>query len=131
MVPVLNTYDWQEAFGAAMGTEAEACEQTRRNARPALGFQGDVSPFCRADVADVIAHVDGENDGADWVCVVRLGDGRFAVVRAGCDYTGWDCRANGDAEVAADLPTLVRLCVNPEERRRLGLAEEEAPASRP
>jgi hypothetical protein len=62
----LEGYDWEEAF---------------RYAAP---------HFTLADVADVIAAVEGENDGADWVAVVRLRDGRFGYVTAGCDYTGWD-----------------------------------------
>lgn len=41
-------------------------------------------------VAEVIAADEGEHDAADWVCVVRLKDGRYAKVFAGCDYTGWD-----------------------------------------
>lgn len=46
--------------------------------------------FTRDDVAEIIAMAEGENDGAEWVGVFRLNDGRFAVLRAGCDYTGWE-----------------------------------------
>ena len=46
--------------------------------------------FTRADVKRIIAVVDGESDGPDWVCVGKLQDGRFFVASGGCDYTGWD-----------------------------------------
>jgi hypothetical protein len=42
-----------------------------------------------ADVAAVIALEEGENDGPDWLAVVRLTKGAFLYVHAGCDYTGW------------------------------------------
>jgi hypothetical protein len=45
--------------------------------------------FTRDDVAETLASQIGENDGREWVAVVRLFDGRVAAVRAGCDYTGW------------------------------------------
>lgn len=41
-------------------------------------------------VAELLAYDAGENDGQNWICVVRMDDGLFAVVNAGCDYTGWD-----------------------------------------
>lgn len=40
-------------------------------------------------VARVVATANGEADGDDWLGVFEMKDGRFAVVRAGCDYTGW------------------------------------------
>src|SRR5690349_17457547 len=56
-------------------------------------------------VTRVIAADEGENDGRDWIAVVELdGTGwseerqKFCVMRAGCDYTGWDCRAGGKVE---------------------------------
>lgn len=45
--------------------------------------------FTVEDVEEVLGSVEGENDGPDWVAVFKLKDGRFAVLRAGCDYTGW------------------------------------------
>jgi hypothetical protein len=50
---------------------------------------GKESGFTEADVAETLAQQEGENDGRDWWAVVRLFNGRHAVVRAGCDYTGW------------------------------------------
>ncbi len=42
-----------------------------------------------SDVSAVIALVEGENDGAEWLAVVRLTKGAFLYVHAGCDFTGW------------------------------------------
>lgn len=44
----------------------------------------------------VFASSEGERDEEDWLAVLRLIDGRWCVLRAGCDYTGWDCQAGGD-----------------------------------
>ena len=47
------------------------------------------APFNAWDVEEVLHEAEGENDGCSWVCVVRLHDGRYGVVEASCDYTGW------------------------------------------
>lgn len=41
-------------------------------------------------VVEIVAAVEGENDGPDWLCIAKLDDGKYATMRAGCDYTGWD-----------------------------------------
>jgi hypothetical protein len=116
----LGDYDWCSAFGEAMGVEPEACSTTRRNARRVLGFEGSNEPFTRSDVAEIVAISDGTNDELNWIGIFKLNDGRFGFVRAGCDFTGWDCQASGDAEVAGSVDDLVRLSLNDEERSRLG-----------
>lgn len=68
-----NSYDWQEAFAVA-------------------GF--DVS-----DVIRIIASYEGCNEEENWLAVAETKDGKFVVVDAGCDYTGWDCRCWGTGEV--------------------------------
>lgn len=50
-------------------------------------FGGEVSPIDLVEA--VIAYDVGENDSKDWICMVKLKDGRFANVHGGCDYTGW------------------------------------------
>lgn len=60
-----------------------------------------------SDVAEIIHYREGENDCANWLFVLKLIDGRFAYVTAGCDYTGWDCRAGGDISYADSLDALV------------------------
>jgi hypothetical protein len=42
-------------------------------------------------------------------------------LEAGCDYTGWDCQADGFAYVAASLNDLVRFGLTTEHREALGL----------
>lgn len=74
------------------------------------------------DVEEVVAAVAGENDGPDWIALVRLKDGRFAKVFAGCDYTGWDCRAGGGIEFYATREELLSpTTLTPEEIQRLGV----------
>lgn len=47
-------------------------------------------PILAEEVKQIIASVDGERDSDPWQAIVRLWDGRFAYLEAGCDYTGWD-----------------------------------------
>lgn len=84
------------------------------------GFTGSVEGFTFDDVAEVIASADGSNDGPTWAAILRLNDGRFIFVEAGCDYTGWDCQASGVGWVAADLASLIQFGVPQEARDRLG-----------
>jgi hypothetical protein len=104
----LDDYDWEQAFLYADG-------------RPVLGTTAPAGPFTREDVAEVIALSEGENDGPDWLAVVRLHDGRFGFVSAGCDYTGWDCQANGTAFVASSLEELIQFGIPQPDRDRLSL----------
>lgn len=116
----LEDYNWKCAFGEAMGVEPDAFCTSRTNPRRVLGFIGNDEPFACAAVARIVAISDGEKDETPWVGLFELKDGRFGFVRAGCDFTGWDCRASGDAEVAASVDDLVRLAMSDEERARLG-----------
>lgn len=73
---ILDDDDWAEAFKYA-------------NPTATMGYQGSVVPFTIDDVKVVIALVAGQNDGDEWLGVFHLKDGRYASLRAGCDYTGW------------------------------------------
>lgn len=115
-----DDYSWPEVFAYA-GARASAQGATSPPQR-VPGFEGSDAPFDLPDVARVIAHSEGENDGPDWVAVVELNDGRFGVVQAGCDYTGWDCRAGGFAWVAGSLDAIVQFGLGDQERSRLGLS---------
>jgi hypothetical protein len=42
-----------------------------------------------ADVMRPLYWDEGERDGASWIAIVRLKDGDYGAVSAGCDYTGW------------------------------------------
>lgn len=90
-----ESYDWQQVFNYAQ----KAYD---------IGPFGTQAPgFTIDDVAEVIAHVEGENDEKDWQVVVELKDGRAAWISAGCDYTGWDCQASGYTRVGASLADLL------------------------
>lgn len=78
-------YDWQCAFYEAM----HHCY------RP-YGIGDEENKNARVDPVQNVTHVyyaaEGENDEADWLAVVGWSgpEGPFAVMSAGCDYTGWD-----------------------------------------
>jgi hypothetical protein len=82
----------------------------------------------REDVAEVIHAVDGARDGDSWVGVFKLKDGRFCYLTAGCDYTGWDCRAGGHGETRATLEEIIRECVTEDDARRFGIEKKSADA---
>ncbi len=88
------SYDWKEAFGFAK--------------------------FSIDDVASIIKTSEGENDGASWLAVGTLKDGKFFFLSAWCDYTGWDCQAGGDAELSDTLDDLIRWRLGDDDRKRLG-----------
>jgi hypothetical protein len=73
------------------------------------------------DVAEIIASDEGENDGSNWIMVVKLNDGRFSFLSAGCDYTGWDCQAGGHSQEYGSLEELIRFGLGGEERDRLSM----------
>lgn len=70
-------------------------------------------------VQEIIATSCGENDGANWLMVVKLKDGRLSFLSAGCDYTGWDCQAGGSSQEYNSLEELIRMGLGKEERDRL------------
>lgn len=72
------------------------------------------------DLAAVVHSATGENDGDEWIAVFRLTDGRFGMLSAGCDYTGWDCRSGGRFEVADTWEALCRGVMGDHERHRFG-----------
>ncbi len=88
MLKELEGYDWKEAFAYASGVS-----QSNESNIPVSTIDDDgvdVSPFNREDVKTLIALDLGENDGAAWIALMELNDGRYAYLRAWCDYTGWD-----------------------------------------
>lgn len=85
-----------------------------RNALENCGVDGK-------DIQSVIEHDAGENDGQSWVAVLRLNDGRYCVIDAWCDYTGWDCQSGGHANFAASLNELRRWQMTSSQRRRLNM----------
>jgi len=109
-------YDWEEVFGQGSGgnctNEVESLDGT------------STDPVLRENIVEVLASVCGENDGDNWICVVRLNDGRFACCEGSCDYTGWDCQAGNTITVASSLESLMQSGVTPEWARRLEIVSE-------
>lgn len=75
-------------------------------------------------IVEVIAADDGENDGANWIAILKVAGGPdslpYAFLSAGCDYTGWDCQASGSLSYAATLEELCRMHLGEDDRQRLG-----------
>ncbi len=123
----LEGYDWEMAFQYCGPPEGDASSHGDVRVSRVIDSLASTDPFQRTDVARVVALSEGENDGANWICVCELKDGRFAFVSAGCDYTGWDCQASGYAMVDTDLQHLIRLGLGDNDRTRLGLTSEVTP----
>jgi hypothetical protein len=74
----LADYDWQETWKYA-ASDASGVE----------GYAGPTDALDGENVARVFASEAGANDGASWIAVVEMRDGRWIYVEASCDYTGW------------------------------------------
>lgn len=109
--------DWKHAFyEAQFGTYGPNYDWQ-------AGVEHAPEEYALNHVAEVIRAEPGENDGASWLCVCRMDDGRFVVMSAGCDYTGWDCQAGGEIHWYASLEEATGpLGLNDDQRVRLGLA---------
>lgn len=110
MDPRIDGFDWEQAFEYANRPEAVP-----------PGSSVSTDGFTQNDVAQVIAASEGENDGDHWLALVWLKDGRCAFLTAGCDYTGWDCRADGRSWVSASLESMLALGIDAESQERLDL----------
>lgn len=115
MLKELDDYDWAEVFGEGGGGNCVpfnpgTCRGDASNAR-----------FGREDVEEIRGQVTGENDGPPWIIWGRLKDGRWFIARGSCDYTGWDCQASNDGDVATSEEELINFGMELDERRRFGL----------
>ncbi len=116
MLLELNSCDWAEVFGEGGGgncvpLDPDTCRGEASNAR-----------FGREDVVIIRGQSEGENDGATWIVWGQLKDGRWFVARGGCDYTGWDCQASNDGNVATSEEELISFGMDEGERERFGVA---------
>lgn len=90
IVAALDDYDWQSVFEYA-GETGENPPLGSQTVNPCVpGCKVSLNGFTRLDVAEVIYIDEGQNDGDAWVLAGRLDDGRWFVLEAWCDYTGWD-----------------------------------------
>ena len=81
-----TTYDWKEAM--------------------------EYSKFRFDQIEKVIFAIDGENDAEAWLLLVELKGGGYGVLRAWCDYTGWDCQAGGESGIFETLEQAQQAIVN-------------------
>lgn len=82
---LMDDSDWAQVFADEnAGNVSKECDPCPP------GSDVDTTPPNRADVVEIIAAVNGENDESDWIGVFRLQDGRYLLASGGCDYTGWD-----------------------------------------
>lgn len=111
MVPsadeIKQDWNWRQAFQEAINGGYGATYD-------------DENPGPIAGVVEVICAESGENDGPEWIGVFLMDDHRYAVVAAGCDYTGWDCQASGTVEYFQSVDAAVsKLSLGEEQRNRL------------
>ena len=128
----VDDYDWTAAFELA---GREGAENSYGNNEPRLqacapGIEVSTAEFTRADIDTIEVYEEGENDGPDWIVLGQLKDGRWFFLRAGCDYTGWDCQSGGMVDLAPDRALLLQYGISNEELRRLGLPENDHDADR-
>lgn len=107
--------DWEEVFGEGSGGNCT------RDVDSQDGTPTD--QFTRANVVEIIAAVNGENDGEDWIGIFRLDDGRVVAATGGCDYTGWDCRAGNTLTVARSIGAAIQFGLTDDQRQRLGIEQ--------
>lgn len=110
-----NDYDWKTIFMAGDYIEHNMVGGVDQAGNPTTR---EVRAFKMEDVAEIVAIDNGYNDGDDWVGVFKTHDGVFLYVKAGCDYTGWDCQASASAEWHTDLEQC-KAMIGEEERKRL------------
>ena len=86
-------------------------------------FSNNSTPFNIGEIDDILACIAGHNDEDSWYWIVKLKDERFFLVRASCDYTGWDCQSSCDcqeAKTAEDCANLKKY----EYESRKGIGEQ-------
>jgi len=58
--------------------------------------------FLPDDITDIILEVIGANDELAWWWVLSLKNGKYVLLSASCDYTGWDCQSSINYEEIFD-----------------------------
>lgn len=116
---LLTDYDWAQVFA-----DENAGNVSKNTEGVPPGSLVNTEPPSRADVSRILAAVNGENGGADWLGLFLLKDGRYLVASGGCDYTGWDCQAGNALLVAATLKDALVYGLSDQEAVRLGLESE-------
>lgn len=111
-----HDYDWAQVFA-----DENAGNVSKDTTEVPPGSYVSTEPASREDVAEIIAAVNGENDGDDWLGVFLLKDGRYLIASGGCDYTGWDCRGGNCLLVAESYNDVLQFGLSEQEKERLEL----------
>lgn len=98
---LMGAYDWQEAM--------------------------KYSKFRFDQIDRVVLAIEGDHDGPDWLLLVELKGGGFGSLRAGCDYTGWDCQAGGDSGIFERLEQAYEWLYHPKRWPNDNTVEERMP----
>ncbi len=114
-----DSYDWEQIFGHASYETTNYASNPNAVTGDLLAAEAKVGPVYFEDIEEVLASVEGENDGPEWAAIVKLKSGLYLSVEAGCDYTGWDCQAGGGASVASTLELLFQGGLSDDQRVRL------------
>lgn len=125
-----NDYDWLNALGFA-GLDNDG--RVDNFEYPGLILKGPSkskwtsTPHLNEGVA--VALSNGENDKASWVGLfygihrTEAGEPMWTLVVAGCDYTGWDCQADGYSYVAETWSMMLSWGITEETYERLCMAD--------
>ncbi len=109
-----NDSDWQEIFRTYVNPVQNGANAIHE---PLKDY--NTNNLRIDEVNEIIAISNGENDGKSWIGLFKIRYKYYLMVRGWCDYTGWDCQADGDAQIAQDLDLLKKYSITPEEKRRL------------
>lgn len=85
-VALVNTGEFPAIFDGYGFSQAITWYQPKE-AVPGSGVK--LEGATRENVKRVLASAEGENEGASWLALCELFDGRFILARAGCDYSGF------------------------------------------
>jgi len=83
-------YDWTEALCVAQ-TGEDSCNWGIGWDEDTEALKGQFPNYVsESDVKWIHSADAGQNDDESWIGLFELYDGRFMVLDAWCDYTGWD-----------------------------------------
>lgn len=117
----LADYDWRAAVNEALGNGYYYNYEDDEK-EPFKNFAPGAAREFAENIEHVIACAEGEHDGPEWLALLQMKDGRVAWLRAGCDYTGWDCQAGGSVEYGTLEHFLSPMGMTPGDRERMALS---------
>lgn len=100
MLEDLDDHDWGTIFGDDTwedNGEPRSREENLIEVHEVL----DLHSYTRESVEKILYIHHGQKDEEDWELLAEMKDGGVLWISAGCDYTGWDCRAGGTAVVGS------------------------------